>query len=300
MKLILIFLMTFFLLLNAFLGLFEAQGFRRSWFLGGVLNKTLVGKFNLLSDFADHNTVGYKHSHYEDNWDYYHYLRFDETSFDFSIFTLLIFTFFVIVLELMAYATGLVLTITGHLDSAMKGMIDCALPLSLLGILSLLWLGLDLYAIGRTIYYVKVRRLQELSLQIKYTAAIYNCHDGLPKLFTSELIDVLSKLLVNMSQLDSQNFKIFQSAFLLNGKLEDEMRLGLQLLQREDCVELLKTSPKLAVKVQQTALSLIDAYLTGLEKIETIKKNAKANKNKLASEHYLREYDSIQELRGGK
>ena len=82
MKLILIFLMTFFLLLNAFLGLFEAQGFRRSWFLGGVLNKTLVGKFNLLSDFAGRNTAGYKYSHYEDNWDYYHYLRFDETSFD--------------------------------------------------------------------------------------------------------------------------------------------------------------------------------------------------------------------------
>lgn len=298
MKLISIFLMTLFLLFNAFLGLFEAQGFRRSWFLGGVLNKTLVGKFNLLSDFADHNTVGYKHSHYEDNWDYYHYLRFDETSFDFSIFMLLIFTFFAIVLGLMAYATGLVLTITGHLDSATKSMIDCALPL--LGILSLPWVGLDLYAIGRTIYYVKVRRLQELSLQIKYTAAIYNCHDGLPKLFTSELIDVLSKLLVNMSQSNSQDLKIFQSAFLLNGKLEDEMRLGLRLLQREDCVELLKTSPKLAVKVQQTALSLIDAYLTGLEKIEAIKKNAKANKNKLASEHYLREYDSIQELRGGK
>lgn len=295
MKLILIFLMTLFLLFNAFLGLFEAQGFRRSWFLGGVLNKTLVGKFNLLSDFAGRNN---KYSHYEDNWDYYHYLRFDETCFDFSIFMLLIFTLFAIVFGLMTYATGLVLTITGHLDSATKGMIDCASPL--LGILSLLWLGLDLYAIGRTIYYVKVRRLQELSLQIKYTAAIYNCHDGLPKLFTSELIDVLSKLLVNMSQLDSQDFKIFQSAFLLNGKLEDEMRLGLRLLQREDCVELLKTSPKLAVKVQQTALSLIDAYLTGLEKIETIKKNAKANKNKLASEHYLREYDSIQELRGGK
>lgn len=103
-----------------------------------------------------------------------------------------------------------------------------------------------------------------------------------------------------MSQSNSQDFKIFQSAFLLNGKLEDEMRLGLRLLQREDCVELLKTSPKLAVKVQQTALSLIDAYLTGLEKIETITKNAKANKNKLASEHYLREYDSIQELRCGK
>lgn len=298
MKLISIFLMTLFLLFNAFLGLFEAQGFRRSWFLGGVLNKTLVGKFNLLSDFADHNTVGYKHSHYEDNWDYYHYLRFDETSFDFSIFMLLTFTFFAIVFGLMTYATGLVLTITGHLDSATKSMIDCALPL--LGILSLPWVGLDLYAIGRTIYYVKVRRLQELSLQIKYTAAIYNCHDGLPKLFTSELIDVLSKLLVNMSQSNSQDLKIFQSAFLLNGKLEDEMRLGLRLLQREDCVELLKTSPKLAVKVQQTALSLIDAYLTGLEKIETIKKNAKANKNKLASEHYLREYDSIQELRGGK
>lgn len=298
MKLILIFLMTFFLLLNAFLGLFEAQGFRRSWFLGGVLNKTLVGKFNLLSDFAGRNTAGYKYSHYEDNWDYYHYLRFDETSFDFSIFMLLTFTLFAIVLGLMTYATGLVLTITGHLDSATKSLIDCALPL--LGILSLPWLGLDLYAIGRTIYYVKVRRLQELSLQIKYTAAIYNCHDGLPKLFSSELIDVLSKLLVNMSQLDSQDFKIFQSAFLLNGKLEDEMRLGLRLLQRKDCVELLKTSPKLAVKVQQTALSLIDAYLTGLEKIETIKKNAKANKNKLASEHYLREYDSIQELRGGK
>lgn len=298
MKLILIFLMTFFLLLNAFLGLFEAQGFRRSWFLGGVLNKTLVGKFNLLSDFAGRNAAGYKHSHYEDNWDYYHYLRFDETSFDFSIFVLLIFTFFAIAFGLVTYATGLVLTITGHLDSATKGIIDCALPL--LGILSLLWLGLDLYAIGRTIHYVKVRRLQELSLQIKYTAAIYNCHDGLPKLFTSELIDVLSKLLVNMSQLDSQDFKIFQSALLLSGKLEDEMRLGLRLLQREDCAELLKTSPKLAVKVQQTALSLIDVYLTGLEKIEAIKKNTKANKNKLASEHYLREYDSIQELRGEK
>lgn len=298
MKLILIFLMTFFLLLNAFLGLFEAQGFRRSWFLGGVLNKTLVGKLNLLSDFAGRNTAGYKYSHYEDNWDYYHYLRFDETSFDFSIFTLLIFTFFVIVLGLMTYATGLVLTITGHLDSATKSMIDCALPL--FGILALPWLGLDLYVIGRTIYYVKARHLRELSLQIKYIVAIYSCHDGLPKLFSSELIDVLSKLLVNMSQLDSQDFKIFQSAFLLNGKLEDEMRLGLRLLQREDCIELLKTSPKLAVKVQQTALSLIDAHLTGLEKIETIKKNAKANKNKLASEHYLREYDSIQELRGGK
>lgn len=298
MKLILIFLMTLFLLFNAFLGLFEAQGFRRSWFLGGVLNKTLVGKFNLLSDFAGHNTAGYKYSHYEDNWDYYHYLRFDETSFDFSIFMLLIFTFFAIAFGLVTYATGLVLTITGHLDSATKSMIDCSL--SLLGIMSLLWLGLDLYVIGRTIRYVKVRRLKELGLQIKYVAAIYNCHDGLPKLFTSELIDVLSKLLVNTSQLDSQDFKIFQSALLLSGKLEDEMRLGLRLLQREDCVELLKTSPKLAIKVQQTALSLIDVYLTGLEKIETIKKSAKANKNKLASEHYLREYDSIQELRGGK
>lgn len=298
MKLILIFLMTFFLLLNAFLGLFEAQGFRRSWFLGGVLNKTLVGKFNLLSDFADHNTVGYKHSHYEDNWDYYHYLRFDEISFDFSIFMLLIFTFFAIVFGLMTYATGLVLTIIGHLDSATKSMIDCSL--SLLGIMSLPWLGLDLYVIGRTIHYVKVRRLKELSLQIKYIAAIYNRHDGLPKLFTSELIDVFSKLLVNTSQLDSQDFKIFQSALLLSGKLEDEMRLGLRLLQREDCVELLKTSPKLAVKVQQTALSLIDVYLTGLEKIDAIKKSTKANKNKLTSEHYLREYDSIQELRGGK
>ena len=106
--------------------------------------------------------------------------------------------------------------------------------------------------------------------------------------------------MVNTSQLDSQDFKIFQSALLLSGKLEDEMRLGLRLLQREDCAKLLKTSPKLAVKVQQTALSLIDVYLIGLEKIEAIKKNAKANKNKLASEHYLREYDSIQELRGGK
>lgn len=301
MKLILIFLMTLFLLFNAFLGLFQAQGFRRSWFLGGVLNKTLVGKFNLLSDFAGRNTAGYKYSHYEDNWDYYHYLRFDETSFDFSIFMLLVFTFFAIVFGLMTYATGLVLIITGHLDSAIKSMIDVDLWwLWWLGIMSLLWLGLDLYVIGRTIHYVKVRRLQELSLQIKYVAAIYNRHDGLPKLFTSELIDVLSKLLVNTSQLDSQDFKIFQSALLLSGKLEDEMRLGLRLLQREDCVELLKTSPKLAVKVQQTALSLIDVCLTGLEKIEAIKKNTKTNKNKLASEHYLREYDSIQELRGGK
>lgn len=77
----------------------------------------------------------------------------------------------------------------------------------------------------------------------------------------------------------------------------------MRLLQREDCTELLKTSPKLAVKVQQTALSLlslIDAYLTGLEKIETIKKDMKTNKNKLVSAHYLREYDSIQELRGEK
>lgn len=46
--------------------------------------------------------------------------------------------------------------------------------------------------------------------------------------------------------------------------------------------------------------NLIDVCLTGLEKIDAIKKNTKANKNKLASEHYLREYDSIQELRGGK
>lgn len=298
MKLILIFLMTLFLLFNAFLGLFQAQGFRRSWFLGGVLNKTLVGKFNLLSDFAGRNTAGYKYSHYEDNWDYYHYLRFDETSFDFSIFMLLVFTFFAIAFGLMTYATGLVLTITGHLDSAIKSMID--VDLWWLGIMSLLWLGLDLYVIGRTIRYVKVRRLKELGLQIKYVAAIYNRHDGLPKLFTSELIDVLSKLLVNTSQLDSQDFKIFQSALLLSGKLEDEMRLGLRLLQREDCVELLKTSPKLAAKVSQTALSSIDPYLTGLEKIKTIKKNVKANKNKLASEHYLREYDSIQELRGEK
>lgn len=298
MKLILIFLMTLFLLFNAFLGLFQAQGFRRSWFLGGVLNKTLVGKFNLLSDFAGRNTAGYKYSHYEDNWDYYHYLRFDETSFDFSIFMLLVFTFFAIAFGLMAYATGLVLTITGHLDSAIKSMID--VDLWWLGIMSLLWLGLDLYVIGRTIRYVKVRRLKELSLQIKYIAAIYNRHNGLPKLFTSELIDVLSKLLVNTSQLDSQDFKFFQSALLLSGKLEDEIRLGLRLLQRGDCAELLKTSPKLAVKVQQTALSLIDVYLTGLEKIETIKKSTKANKNKLASEHYLREYDSIQELRGEK
>lgn len=295
MKLILIFLMTLFLMFNASLGLFEAQGFRRSWFLGKVLNKTLVGKFNLLSDFAGHNN---KYSHYEDNWDYYHYLRFDETCFDFSIFMLLIFTLFAIVFGLMTYATGLVLIITGHLDSATKSMIDCALPL--LGIMSLPWLGLDLYVIGRTIHYVKARHLKDLSLQIEYVAAIYNRHDDLPMLFSSKLIDVLSKLLVNMSQLDRQDFKVFQQALLLNGKLEDEMRLSLRLLRREDCVELLKTSPKLAAKVSQTALSSIDPYLTGLEKIKTIKKNVKANKNKLASEHYLREYDSIQELRGEK
>ena len=299
MKLILIFLMTLFLMFNASLGLFEAQGFRRSWFLGGILNKTLVGKFNLLSDFADRNTVGYKHSHYEDNWDYYHYLQFDKTCFDFSIFMLLIFTLFAIVFGLMTYATGLVLTITGHLDSATKSMIGCALPL--LGIMSLPWLALDLYVIVRTIHYVKVRHLKDLSLQIEYVAAIYNRHDDdLPMLFSSKLIDVLSKLLVNMSQLDRQDFKVFQQALLLNGKLEDEMRLSLRLLRREDCVELLKTSPKLAAKVSQTALSSIDPYLTGLEKIKTIKKNVKANKNKLASEHYLREYDSIQELRGEK
>lgn len=298
MKLILIFLMTLFLMFNGSLGLFEAQGFRRSWFLGGILNKTLVGKFNLLSDFADRNTVGYKHSHYEDNWDYYHYLQFDKTCFDFSIFMLLIFTLFAIVFGLMTYATDLVLTITGHLDSDTKDMIDAGLWL--LGIMSLPWLGLDLYVITRTFHYFKVRHLKDLSLQIEYAVVIYNRHDDLPTLFSSKLLDVLSKLLVNMSQLDRQDFKIFQQALLLNGKLEDEMRLSLRLLRREDCVELLKTSPKLAAKVSQTALSSIDPYLTGLEKIETIKKNVKANKNKLASEHYLHEYDSIQELRGEK
>lgn len=171
MKLILIFLMTLFLMFNRSLGLFEAQGFRRSWFLGGILNKTLVGKFNLLSDFADRNTVGYKHSHYEDNWDYYHYLQFDKTCFDFSIFMLLFFTFFAIVFGLMTYAAGLVLTITGHLDSDTKDMIDAGLWL--LGIMSLPWLGLDLYVITRTFHYFKVRHLKDLSLQIEYAVVIY-------------------------------------------------------------------------------------------------------------------------------